>query len=83
MQQTIQLGQMVQPSVLPQAEAAVKSLCEQTAAWWNAKSVTFTRLFATEEGEAFTHGQVVLAHLGVLLFILILGVAGWLEGGAA
>lgn len=69
--------------MLPQVEAAVKNLCEQAAAWWNTKSVTFTRLFATEEGEAFTQGQVVLAHLGVLLFIIILGVAGWLEGGAA
>jgi hypothetical protein len=82
MQQTIQLGQ-VQPSVLPQVEAAVKNLCEQVAAWWNTKNVTFTRLFATEEGEVFTHGQVVLAHLGMAAFIIILGVAGWLEGGAA
>ena len=64
--------------MLPQAEAAVKSL----KAWLSAKSETFTALCGTE-GDVFTHGDVVKVHLGVLLFILILGVAGWLEGGAA
>ena len=78
MQQTIQLGQVAQPSVLSQVGAAVKSL----KAWLSAKSETFTALCGTE-GDVFTHGDVVKAHLGVLLFILILGVAGWLEGGAA
>ena len=79
MQQTIQLGQVVQPSVQSQVAAAVENLKQ----WWNAKSETFTQLCATEKGETFTHGQVVLANLGVVLFLLILGVAGWLEGGAA
>ena len=78
MQQTIQLGQVAQPSVLSQVGAAVKSL----KAWLSAKSETFTALCGTE-GDVFTHGDVVKAHLGVLLFLLILGVAGWLEGGAA
>ena len=64
--------------MLPQVEAAVKSLKQ----WLAAKSETFTALCGSE-GDVFTHGDVVLAHLGVLLFILILGVAGWLEGGAA
>ena len=77
MQQTIQLGQ-VQPSVLSRVESAVENL----KAWLSAKSETFTALCGTE-GDVFTHGDVVKAHLGVLLFILILGVAGWLEGGAA
>ena len=64
--------------MLSQVGAAVKSL----KAWLSAKSETFTALCGTE-GDVFTHGDVVKAHLGVLLFILILGVAGWLEGGAA
>ena len=65
--------------MLSQVGAAVKSL----KAWLSTKSETFTALCATDEGEVFTHGDVVKAHLGVVLFILILGVAGWLEGGAA
>ena len=92
MQNVIQIGQ-VQPSVLPQAGAAVKSMKEELStqlstrlsaarAWWEGRSETFTRLCATNEGEAFTHGEVVLAHAGAVLFLVILGVAGWLEGGA-
>ena len=61
----------------------VKAYEQQARAWWDGKSETFSRLCATEEGETFTHGQVVLANLGVLLFLVVLGVAGWLEGGAA
>ena len=64
--------------MLQQMAAAVKSLKQ----WWNAKSETFSQLCATEKGETFTHGEVVLANLGVVAFMLILGVAGWLEGGA-
>lgn len=78
MQQTIRLGQ-VQPSVLSRVESAVENL----KVWWSTTSKSFTDLCATEEGEVFTHGDVVKAHLGVLLFMFILGVAGWLEGGAA
>ena len=77
MQQTIQLGQ-VQPSMLSQLKAIVKNLRE----WLNAKSETFTALCGSE-GDVFTHGDVVKAHLGVLAFLIILGMAGWLEGGAA
>ena len=46
--------------------------------WWNAKSETFSQLC----GEEFTHKEVALAHVGTVAFILLLGVAGWLEGGA-
>ena len=49
--------------------------------WWHAKSQTFTALCGSE-GEEYTHGDVVKSHLCVLLFVIILGVAGWLEGGA-
>ena len=61
----------------------VKTCGQQARRWWDGKSETFSQLCATEEGEAFTHGQVVLANMGVLLFLVVLGVAGWLEGGAA
>ena len=71
MQQTIQLGQ-VQPSVLPQAEAAVKSV----KAWWCAASNSFTALCATEEGEVFTHGDVVKAHLALALVLILIGIGG-------
>ena len=73
MQQTIQIGQ-VQPSVLPQAEAAVKN-CK---AWLNAKSETFSALC----GEKFTHKEVLLAHAACVLLIVACGVAEWLGGGA-
>ena len=51
--------------------------------WWNEESETFSMLCATKDGETFTHGQVVLANLGVVALILACGIAGWLEGGAA
>lgn len=42
--------------------------------WWNAKSELFSKLCATEPGETFTHGDVVLANLFIigLLFICVL-----------
>ena len=78
MQQTIQLGQVAQPSVLSQVGAAVKSL----KAWLSAKSETFTALCGTE-GDVFTHGDVVKAHLYLVALFILMCVAGWLEGGAA
>ena len=78
MQQTIQFGQVAQPSVLSQVKAAVKSL----ECWLGQKSETFTALCGTE-GEVFTHGDVVKAHALLAGLFLILCVAGWLEGGAA
>lgn len=77
MQRTMEIGQVVQPSVQAQVAAAVENL----KTWWREQSQTFTALCGTE-GDTFTHGDVVMAHLGIVAFILILGVAGWLEGGA-
>ena len=77
MQQTIQLGQ-VQPSILFRVERIVKNL----KAWLSAKSETFTALCGTE-GDVFTHGDVVKAHLYLLGVFVLMCVAGWLEGGAA
>lgn len=70
MQNVIQLGQ-VQPSVLSKVERIVKNF----ETWWNSISVTFTRLCATDEGEVFTHGEVVKAHLYAAVVILI-GIGG-------
>ena len=83
MQQTIRFGQVAQPSVLQQMAATVKSLREKLQAWWTAKSETFSDLCATEEGETFTHGEVVLANLGAAAFILLLGIVGAIEKGGA
>ncbi len=53
-----------------------RALAIQT--WLNAKSETFTAMC----GEEFTHKEVLLANIGAVIFIIILGVAGWLGGGA-
>ena len=49
--------------------------------WWNAKSDLFTELCATEPGETFTHGEVVLAHVAVVVFLAIVLFVGGMEGG--
>ena len=77
MQQTRQFGQVVQPTVPSRVERIVKNL----RAWWLSESRTFTALCGSE-GDVFTHGDVVLANIGVAVFVVILGLAGWLEGGA-
>ena len=51
--------------------------------WWSAESKTFTLLCATEKGETFTHGQVVLMNLAGVGLILACVIAEWLEGGAS
>jgi len=71
MQQTIQLGQ-VQPTVLSRVESAVKNL----EVWWNARSESFTALCATDEGEVFSHGDVVKAHLWLAAVIILIGIGG-------
>lgn len=75
MQQAIQIGQ-VQPSVLSSVEGIVKNL----KVWLSAKSETFTALCGTE-GDVFTHGDVVKAQLYLLGVLVLMCVAGWLEGG--
>ncbi len=72
MQQTIQIGQVVQPSVLSSVESIVKN-CK---AWWNARSKSFTALCATDEGEVFTHGDVVKVHLALAAVIILIGIGG-------
>lgn len=71
MQTTLQLGQ-VQPSILSNMESAVKNL----EVWWNARSESFTALCATDEGEVFSHGDVVKAHLWLAAVIILIGIGG-------
>ena len=43
--------------------------------WWSAKSQTFTALCGTE-GDVFTHGDVVKAHLYLALVLTLIGIGG-------
>ena len=43
--------------------------------WLNAKSHMFSLLC----GEDFTHKDVLLAHVGLILFLLLMGVVGHFE----
>ena len=72
MQQTMQIGQVVQPSVLSRVESAVKNF----RLWWHSRSETFTVLCATEKGEAFSHGDVVKAHLWLAAVLILIGIGG-------
>ncbi len=74
MENVIQIGQVVQPSILSSAERIVKN----SKAWLSAKSPSFSAL----AGEDFTHKEVLLAHAACVLLIVACGVAEWLEGGA-
>lgn len=49
--------------------------------WWYAKSDLFTTMCATEPGETFTNGEVVIAHIVLVAFLIIAGIAGAMEGG--
>lgn len=71
MQATMQFGQ-VQPTVLSRVEGAVKNL----KVWWNARSESMTALCATDEGEVFSHGDVVKAHLWLAAVIILIGIGG-------
>jgi len=59
-------------------KAALNRVVSNIKDWSSRKSVTFSAL----AGERFTHGQVVKAHAYLLLVMVVMCVAGWLEGGA-
>ena len=40
--------------------------------WWRQNNMTFSAI----AGETFTNGQVVYAHIGLVVFIIVLGIAG-------
>ncbi len=84
MQQTIQLGQVVQPSVLSRVERTVKNLKARKQAWCE-------RMFERTSDSEFlsvlgipTLFTPIAPYLwaAVLGLLFICGVAGWLEGGA-
>ena len=82
MQQTIQIGQAVRPSVLSNAERTVKNWREElsvnVAAWMGARNEWFSAF----TGEEVTNKHVALAHLYMVALVGALLLAGWLEGGA-
>jgi len=73
MENVIQIGQVVQPSVLSEVERTVKNL----KAWLNAKSPSFSAL----AGEDVSHADVVKAHL-YLFIVFVIGVVVSQMGGA-
>lgn len=44
--------------------------------WAARRSETFTALCSTEEGEVFTHGDMVKAHLWLAAVIILIGIGG-------
>lgn len=81
MNQTIQLGQ-VRPSVLSNAGRTVKNwskeLGRNLVKWLATRNEPFTAI----AGEKVTNKHVLLAHLYMVALVVVMMVAGWLEGGA-
>ncbi len=61
------------PDVTAPLAAAVLTVKQ----WLSQKSETFSAIC----GETFTHGEVLLTHLGFVAVVILLLVAEWLEGG--
>lgn len=40
--------------------------------WWQKNNMTFSAI----AGETFTNGQVVKTHIGLVVFLIVLGIAG-------
>ena len=40
--------------------------------WWQKNNMTFSAI----AGETFTNGQVVWTHLGLVVFLLVMGLVG-------
>ena len=53
----------------------MKAVVKNLKAWWNARSETFTALCGTE-GDVFTHGDVVKAHLSLAAVLILIGIGG-------
>ena len=84
MQQTLRLGQVAQPSVVAQVAAAVKSLKRKKQAWCARMAErTAQNEFLCVIGIPLLFEPVAQLLWAVALgFVLLCGVAGWLEGGA-
>ncbi len=39
--------------------------------WWHKNNMTFSAI----AGESFTNGQVILTHIGLVVFLIVLGIA--------
>ena len=73
MENVIQIGQVVQPTILSEVERTVKNL----KAWLSAKSPSFSAL----AGEDVSRADVVKAHL-YLFIVFVIGVVVSQMGGA-
>lgn len=83
MQQTLRLGQVAQPSVLAQVAAAVKSLKRKKQAWCARMAErTAQNEFLRVLGVPVLFMPIAALWAVVIGFVLLCGVAGWLEGGA-
>jgi len=82
MNQTIQMGQAVRPSVLSSAERTVKNWREELSRNLVTWLETRNEWFSAFTGETVTNKHVALAHLYMVALTGALLVAGWLEGGA-
>jgi hypothetical protein len=45
---------------------------EKIKNWWNKNNMMFSAI----AGETFTNGQVVWTHLGLVVFLLVMGLIG-------
>lgn len=79
MQQTINLGQVVQPSVLSRVESTVKNLRARFDR--KIEQSEFCQVLGITPWHFSLQGLAVTAFVG-LVIILICGLAEWLEGGA-
>ena len=82
MQQTIQLGQVVQPSVLSRVEGIVKNWRERFDS--KIEQSGFCQVLGIRPWHFTLQGLAVTAFTGLVIF-MVCGFAGWLsqKGGAA
>ena len=73
MNQTMRMGQAVQPPVLSSVERTVKNL----KAWWNARCESMSEMI----GEDCTHGEVVVTNLVFTAGVVAAAIAGTMFGG--
>lgn len=79
MQKTLQVGQVVQPSVLSKVERIVKNW--RVSFDRSIEQSEFCRVLGFTPWHFSLRGLAVTAAIG-LVIILVCGVAEWLEGGA-
>lgn len=45
---------------------------EKFLAWWQKNNMTFSAI----AGESFTNAEVVYTHIGLVVFLIVLGISG-------